>query len=84
LWYNAESKVFTDNYDFQKGKRQLAEYLASARLTEGYCVVFSNLHTDEDEGDFEEEILVKRICTWILRIRFDPPSQLPPVKKAEE
>ena len=47
-------------------------------------MVFSNLHNDEDEGDFEEEILGKRIYTYILRIRFDPPSQLPPVKQAEE
>lgn len=82
--YIVETKVFTDNYDFQKGKRQLAEYLATEGLTEGYYVVFSNLHTDEDEGDFEEEILGKRIYTYILRIRFDPPSQLPPVKKVEE
>jgi len=78
------TKVFTDNYDFQKSKRQLAEYPSSEGLTEGYYVVFSNLHTDEDEGDFEEEILGKRIYTYILRIRFDPPSQLPPVKQAEE
>lgn len=49
-----------------------------------YYVVFSNLHTDEDEGDLAEEILGKRIYPYILRIRFDPPSQLRPVKKKEE
>lgn len=81
--YIIETKIFTDNYAFQQGKRQLAEYLTSEGLAEGYYVVFSNLHGDEDEGTFDEEIAGKHIHTVLMRIRFEQPSGLPPAPKTD-
>ncbi|MDM8562332.1 hypothetical protein QUF54_03160 [Candidatus Marithioploca araucensis] len=43
--YLIETKVFSNNTLLKKGKGQLAEYLTSECLDEGYFVVFSNLHT---------------------------------------
>ncbi len=74
--YIIETKIFTDNAYFQKGKRQLAEYLASEGLAEGYYVVFSNKHTEGDQLDFEEEIHGKRIFTFIICTRFERPTAM--------
>ncbi len=73
--YIIETKVFTDTHYFQKGKRQLAAYLASEGLSEGYYVVFSHKHTETDTLDFAEEIEGKRIYTYIIRTTFEPPSR---------
>jgi len=72
--YIIETKVFTDNYSFEKGKHQLAEYLTSEGMAEGYYVVFSNKHTDGDtlfeDGTFDG----KRILTYIIRTNLEPAS----------
>ncbi|OAD24128.1 hypothetical protein THIOM_000019 [Candidatus Thiomargarita nelsonii] len=59
----------------KKGKGQLAEYLKSEGLDEGYYVVFSNLHTNTLY--FEEEIKSRRIYTYIICTHFPTPSRLP-------
>ncbi len=72
--YLIETKVFTDMTYFQKGKGQLAEYLASEDLDEGYYVVFSNKHTPDDQLEFTEEIQGRRIHTYIICTQFDRPT----------
>jgi hypothetical protein len=74
--YIIETKIFTDDYAFQNGKRQLAEYLASEGLDEGYYVVFSSKHTDDDQLTFEEEVNGKRISTLIICTQFERATDL--------
>lgn len=73
--YIIETKVFSDQYYFQQGKQQLADYLATEGLTEGYYVVFSNRHTKDDTLYFEETIDGKQIYTYIILTCFDQPSR---------
>ncbi len=75
--YLIEIKVFSNNTWLKKGKGQLAEYLKSEGLNEGYCVVFSNLHTDDDQLYFEENLKGKQIYTYIICTHFPTPSRLP-------
>ena len=77
--YVIETKIFTNTSYFQKGKRQLAEYLASEGLQEGYYVVFSGKHTDDDELYFEETVKGKQIYTYIIRTRFERATAAPAV-----
>ncbi|GAK57271.1 hypothetical protein U27_04236 [Candidatus Vecturithrix granuli] len=69
--YIIETKVFTNNAYFQKGKRQLAEYLQSEGLNEGYYVVFSSKHSEADQLDFVEEVNGKRIYTYLICTQFE-------------
>lgn len=73
--YIIETKVFVDDSYFQRGKRQLAEYLQSERLAEGYYVVFSAKHSADDTLYFDEVIDGKRIRTYIIRTDFEIPSR---------
>ncbi len=75
--YLIEIKVFSNNTLLKKGKAQLAEYLKSEGLDEGYYVVFSNLHTDDDVLYFEEEFKGRQISTYIICTNFPTPSTLP-------
>ncbi|MEN8221271.1 MAG: AAA-like domain-containing protein [Pseudomonadota bacterium] len=75
--YLIETKVFSNNTLLKKGKGQLAEYLTSEGLDEGYYVVFSSLHTDEDTLYFEDKIKGKQIYTYIICTNFPTPSRLP-------
>ena len=75
--YLIETKVFSNNTLLKKGKGQLAEYLTSEGLDEGYYVVFSSLHTDEDTLYFEDKIKGKQIYTYIICTHFPIPSRLP-------
>ncbi|MEN8219146.1 MAG: AAA-like domain-containing protein, partial [Pseudomonadota bacterium] len=84
--YLIETKVFSNNTLLKKGKGQLAEYLTSEGLDEGYYVVFSSLHTDEDTLYFEDKIKGKQIYTYIICTHFPTPSRLkvPEVLKQRE
>ena len=75
--YLLETKIFTDQSYFQKGKAQLADYLTSEGLDEGYYAVFSNKHTEDDQLYFEEDIHGKRIYTYFICTHFDRPTDLP-------
>ncbi len=79
--YLIETKVFSNNILLKKGKGQLAEYLKSEDLDEGYYVVFSNLHTDENTLYFEEGIKGKQIYTYIICTHFPTPSRVPEALK---
>jgi hypothetical protein len=74
--YIIETKRFVNNYYFKQGKGQLAEYLKSEGLKEGYYVVFSKIHTEQDELNSEELIEGKRITTYIIPIQFEQPSRV--------
>ncbi len=73
--YIIETKIFTDLSYFQRGKKQLAEYLKSEGLDAGYYVVFSQKHAEEDKLEQEEVINGKRIVTRIIRVKFGRPSK---------
>jgi hypothetical protein len=70
--YIIETKVYTDNWTYAQGKHQLAEYLRSEGLAEGYYVVFTNKHTDEHTLFEDEEIDGKRVLTYIVRTNLEP------------
>ncbi|MCP4697181.1 MAG: hypothetical protein GY862_10070 [Gammaproteobacteria bacterium] len=73
--YIIETKIYSDDTYFKRGKGQLAAYLKSEHISEGYYVVFSNLHTKKDELFTEEFIEGKRIRTHIIPTRFEQPNQ---------
>lgn len=73
--YIIETKVFADDSYFQRGKRQLADYLESERLAEGYYLVFSAKHRADDPLYFDETIDGKRIYTYIIRTNFEMASR---------
>ncbi len=75
--YLIETKIFSNNTLLKRGKGQLAEYLKSESLDEGYYVVFSNLHTDKDMLYFEDSIQGKQIYTYVVCTNFPVPSRLP-------
>jgi hypothetical protein len=79
--YIVETKLFSNITYFKRGKGQLAEYLKSEGLAEGYAegyyVVFSRFHTAEDELYSAEVIEGKQIYTHLIPINFEPPSRLP-------
>lgn len=74
--YIIEVKRYTDETYLKRGKGQLAEYLKSEGLTEGYYVVFSTIHTEMDTLTAEDLIAGKRIYTYIIRTNFERPSQV--------
>lgn len=71
-----ETKVFTTPSRFEDGKYQLATYLASEELMEGFYVVFSNAHSEADQLYFDEVIEGKRIYTHIIRTNFEQASRV--------
>ena len=73
-----ETKIFSDQTYFQQGKHQLADYLATEGLSEGYYVVFSRKHVEDDTLYFDEIIDDKRIYTYIIRTDFKQPSRRRP------
>ncbi|MEZ4861598.1 MAG: AAA-like domain-containing protein [Caldilineaceae bacterium] len=73
--YLIETKIFTDQSYFQNGKHQLADYLTTEGLSEGYYVVFSNKHSATDMLSFDEMIDGKRIYTYIILTNFEKPSR---------
>lgn len=74
--YIIETKIYSTPTRFKQGKSQLAAYVTSEGLAEGYYVVFSRHHTETDNLVTEEVITGKRIYTHIILINFEPPSRL--------
>lgn len=75
--YVIETKRFVNNHYFQKGKGQLAQYLKSENIAEGYYVVFSNRHTDKDTLRTQEQLEGRQIHTHIIPVKFEVPSRMP-------
>jgi len=74
--YIIETKIFANHHYFQQGKGQLATYLQSENLEEGYYVVFSKMHTEKDELFFAEMVQGKKIYTHIIPTTFELPSRV--------
>ena len=70
-----ETKLYTASTAFERGKRQLALYLDSEGLEEGFYVVFSRVHSDKDDLFAVEMVEGKRIHTHIVPIDFEAPSK---------
>lgn len=83
--YIIETKIFLSATQFEHGKQQLADYLASEGLDEGFYVVFSRKHNATDPLFFDETIAGKRIRTYLIRTDFEPPSTRPlePARKGK-
>jgi hypothetical protein len=75
--YIIETKIFLSQNQFQHGKQQLADYLTSEGLSEGFYVVFTQKHTPNDTLFLDEHIAGKRIRTYLIRTDFAPPSTRP-------
>ncbi len=75
--YIIETKIYSTPTYFNQGKGQLAEYLKSEGLDEGYYVVFSREHTEHDMLYAEEMVAGKRIYTHIVLTKFTRPSDSP-------
>ncbi|MDM8532814.1 AAA-like domain-containing protein [Anaerolineales bacterium HSG25] len=75
--YIIEIKIFSTPTNFKRGKGQLIDYLKSEGLHEGYYVVFSRLHTAEDDLYTEDIIAGKHIYSHIILINFEQPSRSP-------
>ena len=80
--YVIETKIFRSASQVEKGKHQLADYLTSEGLSEGYYVVFSRKHSKQDSLYFDETIDGKRIHTFIIRTVLQPPSRRRPPTSA--
>ena len=74
--YVIEIKIFRSQAQYQKGKKQLVDYLKSEGLTHGYYVVFSKNHKDSPEEELyeEESIEGKTLYCYIISVEFDRPS----------
>ena len=73
-----EVKIFRNQSSFEKGKKQLVEYLKSENLYEGYYVVFSRNHKNFPEDKlYKEEIKDgRKIYSYIIQVDFDRPSEI--------
>jgi len=81
--YVIETKVYSTEQKFEDGKVQLAQYLKSEGLSEGFYVVFSN--RNEEEFTYLEEIIEGlKIHTFIIRIKYDRPSNIGAIQRKNE
>jgi len=74
--YVIETKIYTNQQRYIDGKTQLAQYLKTEGLNEGFYVVFSHHHTENDLLNEENIIEEKKIFTFIIRTNFDLPSRV--------
>ena len=74
--YIVETKIWRGNSRYQAGKKQLATYLNSEGVTEGYYVVFD--HRQDPEPWVETETLEGlRVRSYVIPVMQEPPSDLP-------
>jgi hypothetical protein len=75
--YVIETKIFLTQTQVQHGKQQLADYLTTEGIDEGFYVVFTQKHTAADILFFDEIVNGKRIRTYFIRTDFEQPSTRP-------
>ena len=75
--YIIETKIFLSQTQYQHGKQQLADYLTTERIDEGFYVVFTQKHNAADSLFFDETVNGKRIRTYLIRVDFETPSTRP-------
>lgn len=74
--YIVETKIWRGNSRYQAGKKQLAVYLSSEGVTEGYYIVFD--HRQDSEQRVETETLEGlTIRSYVIPVMQEPPSSLP-------
>ena len=74
--YIVETKIWRGDGRYQSGKKQLAAYLRSEGLTEGYYIVFD--HRQEPEPQVETEVLEGlTIRSYVIPVMQEPPSDPP-------
>ena len=74
--YIVETKIWRGDNRYQAGKKQLAAYLSSEGLTEGYYVVFD--HRQDPEPRVETETIEGlTIRSYIIPVMQEPPSSVP-------
>ena len=74
--YIIETKIWRGEHRYQAGKRQLAAYLRSEGVTEGYYVVFD--HREDPEPQVETETIDGlTIRSYVIPVMQEPPSKVP-------
>ena len=74
--YIVETKIWRGDGRYQSGKKQLAAYLGSEGLTEGYYIVFD--HRQEPEPQVKTEVLEGlTIRSYVIPVMQEPPSGMP-------
>ena len=82
--YIVETKIWRGDGRYQAGKKQLAAYLRSEGVTEGYYIVFDHRQEPESgsppvagKGRVETEMLEGlRIRSYVIPVMQEPPSRL--------
>jgi len=74
--YIIETKIWRGDNRYQAGKKQLAVYLSSEGLTEGYYVVFDHRQDPEPRVEMEtvEGLTVR---SYVIPVMQEPPSKVP-------
>ncbi|MYA56966.1 AAA family ATPase [Candidatus Poribacteria bacterium] len=74
--YIIETKIWRGDNRYQAGKKQLAVYLSSEGLTEGYYVVFDHRQNPEPRVE-TETVEGLTIRSYIIPVMPEPPSKVP-------
>ena len=73
--YIVETKIWRGDSRYQAGKNQLAAYLSSEGVTEGYYIVFD--HQQDPEQRVETETIEGlTIRSYVILVMQEPPSEL--------
>ena len=73
--YIVETKIWRGDSRYQAGKQQLAAYLKSERIIEGYYIVFD--HREEPEPQVETETIEGlTIRSYVIPVMQEPPSNV--------
>ena len=74
--YIVETKIWRGDNRYQAGKKQLAAYLSSEGVTEGYYIVFD--HRQDPEPRIETETIEGlTIRSYVIPVMQEPPSKVP-------
>ena len=76
--YIVETKIWRGDNRYQAGKKQLAAYLRSEGITEGYYIVFD--HRQDPEPRVETETVEGlTVRSYVIPVIQEPPSGLPSI-----
>ncbi len=76
--YIVETKIWRGDSRYQSGKKQLAAYLSTEGVREGYYIVFD--HRQDPEPQVETEVLDGlTIRSYVIPVMQEPPSGLRPL-----
>ncbi len=74
--YIVETKIWRGDNRYQAGKKQLAAYLSSEGVTEGYYIVFD--HRQDPEPRVETETVEGlTVRSYVIPVMQEPPSKVP-------